>query len=89
MFKIMLSKHAKLRMKERNIKEEDIYDASYNPVQLVYDSWNDVYIAVSMKGIAVVYALRGNVVEILTVLGKKEYNALMSKFKNGRYKVII
>lgn len=89
MFKIVLSKHARLRMGERNIKEEDVYDASYSPVQLVYDSWNDVYIAVSMKGIAIVYALRGSIVEVLTVLSKKEYNTLMSKFKNGRYKVIV
>jgi len=76
MFKIKLSKHAKDRMKERNIEEEDVYEALHNPVQLVYDSWNDVYIAVSMKNIAVPYSLKGNVLEVLTVLSKKEYETL-------------
>ena len=88
MFKIKLSKHAKDRMKERNIEEEDIYEALHNPVQLVYDSWNDIYIAVSMKDIAVPYSLKGNILEILTVLSKKEYEALMSKFGRKRYKIL-
>ncbi len=88
MFKIKLSKHAKDRMKERNIEEEDVYEALHNPVQLVYDSWNDVYIAVSMKNIAVPYSLKGNVLEVLTVLSKKEYETLMSKFGRKRYKVL-
>ena len=88
MFKIKLSKHAKDRMKERNIEEEDVYEALHNPVQLVYDSWNDVYIAVSMKNIAVPYSLKRNVLEVLTVLSKKEYETLMSKFGRKRYKVL-
>jgi len=86
--KIIFSRHAKERMRERKIGDNEVLNALLNPVQIVYDSWNDVYIAVSGEGKAVVYAFRGSVVEILTVLGKREYEALLSKF-NRRYKVLM
>jgi len=88
MFKVKLSKHAKDRMRERNIGIEEVYEALHNPIQLVYDSWNDIYIAVSVKNIAVPYSLKGNVLEVLTVLSKREYEALMSKFGRKRYKIL-
>jgi len=86
--KINISKHARMRIIERHIKIDDVFDALNNPVQLVYDTWNDVYIAVSSRSYAVVYAFRGSCIEVLTVLGKREYNALISKFGSKRYKII-
>lgn len=86
--KVHVSKHAKLRMLERNISFEDFLECLKEPVQLVYDSWNDVYIAVSIRGFAIVYAFKGNRIEVLTVLGKREYEALASKY-DKRYKVIM
>ncbi len=87
--KIIISKHAKERIAERKMSEKEILNILINPVQIVYDSWNDVYIAVSIEGKAVVYAFRGSRVEVLTVLGKREYETLLSKFGGKRYKVIL
>jgi len=86
---IYLSKHARERTKERRIELGDIIDALNNPSQILYDLWNDVYIAVSIRGFAVVYAFRGNRVEILTVLGKREFEALKSKYNSKRYKLLV
>lgn len=86
--KLIVTAHSKQRMRERGISFEEILEALQEPVQLAYDKDKDVYIAVAHKGYAVVYAFHGNVVEIVTVLGKKEYEALMSKHGVKRYKVI-
>ncbi|MET1160044.1 MAG: DUF4258 domain-containing protein [Thermoprotei archaeon] len=86
--KIVFTKHARTRMRERDINEEQVLEALENPVQHVYDKWNDVYIAVDQRGFAIVYAYRGSYIEILTVLGKREYEALVSKYGYSRYRVI-
>ncbi len=86
--KLVISKHARDRMRERGIGFEDLIDALSNPVQLVYDRVNDVYIAVGVKGYAIVYAFRGSIVEVVTVLGRREYEALISKHGIDRYKVV-
>ncbi|RLG84496.1 MAG: DUF4258 domain-containing protein [Thermoprotei archaeon] len=86
---IKLSKHAIARMRERKISLEEVHEAVNDPFQLVYDMWNDVYIVVSIRGIAVVYALHGKNVEVLTVLSRREYEALLSKHGSKRYKVIM
>lgn len=75
-------------MDERSLKYDDVVESINNPKQLVYDKWNDVYIAVSITGNAVVYAFKGNRVEVLTVLGRREYEALVSKYGTKRYKVL-
>lgn len=86
--RIYLSKHAKDRMNERGLKYDDVVESISNPKQLVYDKWNDVYIAVSITGSAVVYAFKGGKVEVLTVLSRREYEALMSKYGTRRYKIL-
>lgn len=86
--RLVVSAHAKQRMRERGISFEEVLEALQEPVQLVYDKDKDVYIAVAYKGYAIVYAFRGNIVEIVTVLGRKEYEALLSKHGLKRYKVI-
>ncbi|ABN69573.1 hypothetical protein Smar_0464 [Staphylothermus marinus F1] len=85
-WKIRVSKHAVHRMKERRISLEDIYDTINDPYMYFYDSWNDLYLAVNIRGYAVVYAFHGNIVEIVTVLGKREFEALLSKYGKSRYK---
>ncbi|WFO76358.1 DUF4258 domain-containing protein [Desulfurococcaceae archaeon MEX13E-LK6-19] len=87
-FSIIFSNHALDRMKERNIDLEDIIESLSSPVQLLYDAWNDLYIAVAGKGSAIVYAFRGGYLEIVTVLGKREFNVLLKKYGNKRYKVM-
>ena len=84
----ILSRHAMERMKERRISLEEVIEAFENPAQLLYDEWNDVYIAVSETGVAVVYAYRGPRTEIVTVMTRREYEALVSKYGRKRYKVI-
>ena len=86
--RIIYTRHCLRRIKERRVSISDIQEAIEHPVQLVYDTWNEVYIAVSIKGIATVYAFHGNYIEVLTVLGKREYEALASKYGRSRYKVI-
>ncbi len=85
---IRLSKHAKIRMKERGIDYKEVASIIENPVQLVYDSWKDVYIAVGRDGCAIVYSFHGEYVEVLTVLGRREYEALASRYMMKRYKLI-
>ena len=85
---IKFSKHARDRMSERGISVENVLDTLNNPVQHVYDKWRDLYIAVSEQGYAVVYAYRGNTVEVVTVLGRREYEALLSKYGFKRYKLL-
>ncbi len=87
-FNIVFSKHALYRVKERNIELEDIIESLSNPVQILYDTWKDLYIAVASKGSAIVYAFRGGYLEIVTVLGKREFNILLRKYGNKRYKVM-
>lgn len=86
--RLVVSAHARQRMRERGIGFEEMLEALQNPVQLVYDRVNDVYITVAQRGYAVVYAFRGSIVEVVTVLGRKEYEALLSKHGLRRYKVI-
>ncbi|ADI31474.1 DUF4258 domain-containing protein [Staphylothermus hellenicus] len=85
-WKIHISKHAMRRMKERKICLEDIYDTINDPYMYFYDSWNDLYLAVNIRGYAVVYAFHGNILEIVTVLGRREFKALLSKYGSSRYK---
>ncbi len=85
---IKLSKHALRRIKERAIDLKFVYDTISNPEQIVYDKQKDLYIYVSDK-CAVVSAFHGSYIEVVTVLGKREFNALMSKYGYSRYKVIV
>ncbi|RLG84653.1 MAG: DUF4258 domain-containing protein [Thermoprotei archaeon] len=85
---IKLSKHALRRIKERAIDLKFVYDIISNPEQIVYDKQKDLYIYVSDK-CAVVSAFHGSYIEVVTVLGKREFNALMSKYGYSRYKVIV
>ncbi len=85
---IKLSRHALRRIKERAIDLKFVYDTISNPEQIVYDKQKDLYIYVSDK-CAVVSAFHGSYIEVVTVLGKREFNALMSKYGYSRYKVIV
>ena len=85
---IKLSKHALRRIKERAIDLKFVYGTISNPEQIVYDKQKDLYIYVSDK-CAVVSAFHGSYIEVVTVLGKREFNALMSKYGYSRYKVIV
>lgn len=85
-WKLYITKHAMRRMRERKISLDDLYNTINDPYTYFYDSWNDLYLAVDMRGYAVVYAFRGSIVEIVTVLGRKEFEALLSKYGFSRYR---
>ncbi len=86
--RILFSKHALARMSERRISIEHVVEAINDPQQILYDSWRDLYLYVSRYGDAIVCAFRGSVIEVVTVLGPREYNALVKKYGEKRYKVI-
>jgi len=89
MEKIIFSKHAKHRMIERKVAMNSVIDAIKSPKQLLYDKWKDLYISISSDGSAIVYAFHGSYIEIVTVLSKREFNAIVSKYGYSRYKVIV
>ncbi|GEM_PF-1656287 len=85
---IIFSKHSLRRMYERKISLDEVLEVLSSPLGIIYDKHNDVYIALGHQGIAVVYAFRASKIEILTVLGKREFSALQKKFGERRYKTI-
>ena len=85
---IKFSRHALRRIKERAIDLNSVYDTIDNPEQIIYDKQKDLYIYVSDE-CAVVSAFHGSYIEVVTVLGRREFNALMSKYGYSRYKVIV
>ncbi len=88
-FEIIFSRHALRRLRERGVGPDTVLSAISNPCQLVYDRLRDTYIAVAGDGSAVVYRLVGSRIVVLTVLGKREYRVLMSRYGRSRYKVIV
>ncbi len=80
--------HAKRRMRERNIEVHDVEYALTEPVQILYDIHRDVYLVLGHNGVAVVYAQRGNVIEVVTVMTRREYEALARRLANRRYRLI-
>ncbi len=86
LWNIRITRHARIRMSERGIDREKLYQILSNPQTYFYDSWNDLYIAVDINGNAIVYAYHGRIIEIVSVLGKREFKALLSKYGLKRYK---
>ncbi len=88
-YRLRLTRHARQRMEERGISLEEVVEALEDPVQLLYDEERDVYLALGPTGrVAVVYAARGLEVEVVTVLRRREYEALVGRLGSRRYKVI-
>ena len=87
-FVARLSLHAKRRMAERGVDAGEVVEALRSPVQLVYDGERDVYLSLGPNGVAVVYAERGRVLEVVTVLRRREYEALLTRLGPRRYRVI-
>jgi len=88
-WRLRLSRHAVERMRERGVSVEEVLGALREPVQLLYDTRRDVYLALSAEGVGVVYAARGRVVEVVTVLRRREYEALVGRLGPRRYRVIM
>ena len=88
LYRLSFSAHAKTRMKERGISVEDVVEALEAPAQLVYDRMRDVYLILGNNGVAVVYAVRGLIVEIVTVMRRREYEALLGRLGSKRYRVL-
>jgi len=89
-YRLRITRHAEQRMKERRISLEEVVEALESPAQLLYDELRDVYLALGPTGrVAVVYAARGLEVEVVTVLRRREYEALVGRLLGKRYKVIM
>ncbi|KSW11623.1 hypothetical protein CF15_01985 [Pyrodictium occultum] len=87
-YSLRVSRHARERMEERRVSLDEVLEALENPVQLVYDEEKDVYLALGVNDVAVVYAARGRVVEIVTVMRRGEYEALVGRLRGRRYRVV-
>ena len=87
--RVVYSRHAVERMRQRSIDPGCVEEALREPAQLLYDKARDVYLALSPGGgCAAVYAYRGSLVEIVTVLSRREYEALVGRLGRRRYRVL-
>jgi hypothetical protein len=87
-YKIRLSSHARRRMEERGVTLADIVEALKEPVQVFYDGIRDTYLVLGANDVAVVVAVRGTLVEVVTVLRRREYEALTGRLGWRRYRLI-
>ena len=87
--RLVYTRHARVRMRERGVEPWEVEEALLHPVQLLYDTLRDTYLALGPRGrVAVVYAYHGSYVEIVTVLTRREYEALVGRLGPRRYRVI-
>ncbi len=84
--KLMLTRHAVERMRERGITVEGIVEALSMPCDNAYDRERDVYLTLGCNRVAVVYAFRGSTVEVVTVLREPEYRFLVNHVGARRYR---
>ncbi len=75
-------------MRERNISVDDVIEALRRPSEHVYDRLRGLYIAYGGRGVAVVYAYHPPLLEVVTVLGEREYRALLGRLGWRRYRVV-
>ncbi len=83
---LRFSAHALRRMGERGVAPAEVAEALRRPCEHAYDRERDVYLTLGCNGVAVVYALRGRVVEVVTVLREREYGALVGRLGGRRYR---
>ncbi len=87
-YSIRITAHAKRRMSERGVSLSDLREALYSPVQVYYDAMKDTYLVLGYNNVAAVVALRGAVVEVVTVMRREEYEALVRRLGRRRYRLI-
>ncbi len=87
-FSVVFSKHALRRMYDRKMPLNEVLEILSNPLGVIYDRLKDAYIALGHQGSAVVYVFRASRIEVLTVLGKREFSTLQKKYGIQRYKTI-
>ncbi len=86
-WRLAVSRHARTRMEERGVTLQRVEEILRDPyTAFFYDTWRDVYVAVASTGEAVVYSVRGSRIEVVTVLGRREAKALLSKYGRSRYR---
>jgi hypothetical protein len=85
---LVFTSHARDRMRERGIPVEAVVEALRSPCEHAYDRSRDVYLLLGCNGVAVVYAARGTVIEIVTVMGESEYRFLVHHVGSRRYRVL-
>ncbi len=88
LYRVVFTRHAVERAMERGVGWREVVDVVHDPVQVYYDTWNDLYLYVGSSGCAVVAGYRGGYIEVVTVLSRREYEALISKYGSSRYKLI-
>ena len=83
---VRLSAHARRRMDERGVDLAGILEALRDPCEHAYDKSRDVALSLGCNGVAVVYTLRGGVLEVVTVMREREYRYLVQHVGRRRYK---
>ncbi len=83
---VRLSAHARQRMRERGVDLAVILEALENPCDHAYDKSRDVALSLGCNGVAVVYSLKGRILEVVTVLREREYRYLVHHIGRRRYK---
>ncbi len=86
--KLRFTVHARKRMRERRISINEVVTAFCEPLQILYDRMRDTYLLLGSNNVALVYAMRGHVYEIISVLRRREYEALVNRLGAKRYKLI-
>jgi hypothetical protein len=87
-YQLVITAHAKKRMAERKITIADILEALRDPVQIFYDEERDTYLVLGLNNIAVVVSIKGLRIEVVTVMKRREYEALTGRLGDRRYKLI-
>jgi len=86
---LLFTNHARVRMGERGITEDDVRQALLDPVQIVYDRAKDVYLILGSNNVAIVLSFRAPLIEVVTVLRRREYEALVQRLSRRRYRIVL
>ncbi len=75
---IEYTEHARRRLFERNISEQEVLETLEYPDKVLMDTWTNRLIAVSLdSGISVVYVQRHGRIVVVTVMRLRELNHVL------------
>jgi len=87
--RLVYTAHSRRRMRERGVDEAMVEEALREPIQVLYDRRRDVYLVLGGNNVAVVLADRISFAEIVTVMRRREYEALVKRLGRKRYRLIL
>ena len=85
---IEYTSHARKRLYERNISEEEVLEALEHPDEVWFDTWTNRLIAVSLDtGVGVVYIQRHSRLVVVTVMRLRELNHVIRSHRKRFRKI--